>query len=239
MASDSGEWILRGIEEDDPGCLHSPEELIKAVDELGFLPLFHNTIPGFSVEERTPALWWWAEEEARDPWVWREVLARSGRVAYGKFFGHKAGFLSLAWLPYFANARRDGYDFDARWDEGFATQREKKIMDALGEDELFSFQLRQKAGFGKGGEKNFEGTISQLQMQTYLVVRDFRSRVNKLGQPYGWHIAVYTTPEHLWGYDLVTSAYVEEPERSRERIARQMETICPQATHRQIEALLR
>ncbi|MBQ5535193.1 MAG: hypothetical protein IIU01_00380, partial [Oscillospiraceae bacterium] len=65
------------------------------------------------------------------------------------------------------------------------------------------------------------------------------SRENKLGQPYGWHIAVYTTPEHLWGYDLVTSAYVEEPERSRERIARQMETICPQATHRQIEALLR
>lgn len=239
MASESGEWILRGIAADDPRCLHSPEELIRAVDELGFLPLFHNGIPGFSVEERTAVRWWWDEDEAQDPWVWREVLARSGRVAYGKFFGHKAGFISLNWLPYFANARRNGYDFDSRWDEGLATRREKKIMDALGEDELFSFQLRQKAGFGKGGEKNFEGTVSQLQMQTYLVVRDFRARVNKLGQPYGWRIAVYATPEHLWGYDRVTAAYGEEPERSRECIARQLEAVCPQATPRQIEAFLR
>ena len=38
---------------------------------------------------------------------------RYGKVAYGKFFDKKAGFISLEWLPYFANYRRSGYDFDA------------------------------------------------------------------------------------------------------------------------------
>jgi hypothetical protein len=57
-------------------------------------------------------------------------------VAYGKFFGNKAGFISLKWLPYFANFRRSGYDFDSRYQDGLAERREKKIMDYfIGEDE--------------------------------------------------------------------------------------------------------
>ena len=59
--------------------------------------------------------------------------ARSGKVAYGKFFNKKAGFISLEWFPWFANFRRDGYDFDARWEDGLAGYRNKKIMDIFGE----------------------------------------------------------------------------------------------------------
>ena len=50
-------------------------------------------------------------------------------MAYGKFFDKKAGFISREWLPYFANYRRSGYDFDARWEDGLANIREKNIMD--------------------------------------------------------------------------------------------------------------
>ena len=64
-----------------------------------------------------------------DPWEWREIIARSGKVAYGKFFDKKAGFISKQWFPYFANFRRDGYDFDALWDDEKASIRQKKIMD--------------------------------------------------------------------------------------------------------------
>lgn len=73
------------------------------------------------------------------------------------------------------------------------------------------------AGFGKNGEKNFEGTITDLQMRTYLVMRDFRRKRNKAGFEYGWPIAVYSTPEKIWGYDLVTSAYKEKPEESAKK----------------------
>ena len=33
------------------------------------------------------------------------------------------------WLPCFVNYRRDGYDFDALWDDGKASIRQKKMMD--------------------------------------------------------------------------------------------------------------
>lgn len=65
-------------------------------------------------------------------------------------------------------------------------------------DERFFFELKRQAGFGKGGEKNFEGTVTDLQMGSYLLIRDFRRRANKKGFPYGWHISVYSTPEALW-----------------------------------------
>ena len=147
MANESGTWIMYGVEEDDPYCLHTPEELLDQINEMGFLPLFKNEIPGFSVEERTVAKYWWSGDPAHDPWEWREILARSGKVAYGKFFNKKAGFVSLQWLPYFVNFRRDGYDFDALWDDEKASNRQKKIIDLFAEGvELFSYEVKQKAG---------------------------------------------------------------------------------------------
>ena len=119
------------------------------------MPLFKNEIPGFSLEERTAPEYWWSGDPKSDPWEWREIIARSGKVAYGKFFDKKAGFISKQWFPYFANFRRDGYDFDALWDDEKASIRQKKIMDFYLEEnaeaEYFSSELKKKAGFGKGG----------------------------------------------------------------------------------------
>ncbi len=156
-----------------------------------------------------------------------------GNVAYGKFFDGRAGFLSKKWLPVFANYRRDGYDFDARWDDELATWRQKKIMDLFLEEnadaERFSFEVKEKAGFGKGGEKNFEGTLTSLEMETYLVCSDFRQRKNKKGEAYGWHIAVLATPEHLFGRELVTSCYAEDPQDSLRKIVERVRELVPGA----------
>ena len=84
-----------------------------------------------SVEEWTDPHCWWCDDERVDPWRWREIIARRGKIAYGKFFDKKAGFISLEWLPYFVNARRDGYDFDSAWEDGRVSRREKVIMDLL------------------------------------------------------------------------------------------------------------
>ncbi len=202
---------MRGVGENDPGRIKTPEELIRYINEVGFLPLFKNEIDGFSVEEHTLAESWWSDDrEAEDPWRWREVLAGSGRVAYGKFFRRKAGFISLAWLPYFVNFRRDGYDFDSLWEEGKAQYRSKRIMDLFADgSSLFSYEIKEKA---------VEGALTELQMQAYLTVKEFRSRVNRAGQPYGWHIAVYAPAESIWGCDAVTAAYREDPAVSFERI---------------------
>lgn len=239
MAIENGEWIMRGMAWDDPARIQSWEELIGWINEIGFLPLFKNEVAGFSVEEHTSPLYWWSGDAEQDPWEWRCLMARSGQVAYGKFFGKKAGFVSRAWFPHFANWRRDGYDFDSRWDEELASMRQKRIMDCFSEqDEWFSFALKQQAGFCKGGEKNFEGTITDLQMGSYLLIRDFRQRINRKGIPYGWPISVYTTPEALWGYDHIASAYSTAPSESMNLIYEQLQKNFPKATQSELDAVL-
>ena len=239
MALENGRWIMRGLSWNNPRRIRSWQELIRWIDQVGFLPLFKNEIDGFSVEEHTSDLYWWSGEAEQDPWEWRQLIARSGQVAYGKFFGKKAGFISREWFPSFANWRRDGYDFDSRWDEGLASMRQKRIMDQFAPgEERYSFQLKTLAGFSKGGEKNFEGTVTDLQMYGYLLIRDFRQRLNKKGQPYGWPIAVYTTPETLWGYDHISAAYSAEPEYSRGLIWEQMQKNFPAATEKTLQMVL-
>ena len=99
------------------------------------------------------------------------------------------------------------------------------------EEELYSFDAKKMAGFGKGGEKNFAGVITELQMQGYIVTRDFRRRRRKKdGVEYGWPIAVYTTPENLWDYETVSSAYKEDPQISYSRIVEQVNKEFPDAT---------
>ncbi len=214
----------------------TPKEVVEYINVVGFLPLFSNEIPGFSVEDRAISGYWWTGIREKDPWEWREIITRSGNAIYGKFFNRKTGFVSKEWFPVFANYRRNGYDFDARWEDGLASIRAKKIIDIFGEDEeLYSCEIKQKAGFGKEGEKNFEGVITDLQMQSYLVTKDFRRRTRKKdGSEYGWSISVYTTPERLLGYDVVREAYKEDPRVSLKRIFAKIKQEYPGASEKDI-----
>lgn len=220
---------MHGCGRRDPDRIRSWKELAERVERIGFLPLFRNEVEGFSVEEKTSAAFWWTGDPAEDPWEWREIIAADRKIAYGKFFDGKAGFISREWLPKFVNFRRNGYDFDARWQDGLASRREKKIMDFyIGEDGngdtvfrddlILATDLKKKAGFGKGGEKNFPGIFTGLQMQLYLVIAGFRRRENKRGEQYGMAVSIPFPPETIWGYEAVTSAYREDPAESRRKI---------------------
>ena len=249
MENENGEWIMRGKDWNDPCRICTWKELVKWIKKVGFLPLFSNEVKGFSAEEHVSPNYWWTGDREQDPWEWREIIASSHEVAYGKFFGKKAGFISLEWLPYFANSRRNGYDFDARWEDGRASRREKKIMDFfIGEDEdgdslfkeiqILSTDLKKQAGFGKGGEKNYQGIITQLQMETYLVISDFRRRENKRGEEYGMAVSILLPPESIWGYDTVTAAYSESPKKSWERQISRVKELYPDADDQSIIHLL-
>ena len=220
----NGAWYMKCCGREDPSRLRTVEAAAELIRKIGFLPLFSNDIPGFSVEERTCAADWWTDDPARDPWVWRQLLADRPDVVYGKFFDRRAGFVSSEFFPIFANYRRNGYDFDTRIDEGLAPHRERKLMqpfltDGMPNDTtLYSFSLKARAGFGPGGERNYEGVLTDLQMQTYLIIRAFRQRQNKKGQPFGWHLAVLGTPEAKLGYEAFETAYKSAPEQAMEEI---------------------
>ena len=219
--------------------LRSPEDIVSLTVELGFLPFFAGEIPNFSVEECCP-LELWFSENADGPWEWKGPAARSGRCVYGKFFGGKAGFISREWFPDFANLRRDGYDFDARYEDGLAARKDKDVYDTLTEHgALLSKELKRLCNYRKDGKKGFDTIITRLQMQTYVTIGDFVYLQDKFGQTYGWGVAQYTTPEVQFGYDFVTSAYRKDPAKSRTDILAHLKSILPDADETQLLKLMK
>ena len=220
------------------GVIDSAEAILDATRRLGFLPFFKNEIPGFSIAEHTPPQLWFSDT-AEGPWEWKGPVARTGEVVYGKFFKGRAGFISRDWFPVFANYRRRGYDFDALYDDGFAPFADKQIYDVLHEHEsLLSKELKTLSGYGKGGEKGFDGRITRLQMQCYAVIADFEYMQDRFGKEYGWGVARYATPEALFGEDFMQDTYREEPERSMARVYAHLHEICGGACEKQIKKLL-
>jgi hypothetical protein len=215
-------------------------QLADLVRELGFLPLFRCEINGFSLQECTPAGYWFVKD-VEGPWEWREEVAAGGEIAYAKLFNKKAGFISREWYPDFANYRRDGYDFDARYDDGLASMPSKAIMDVLLEHEggLLSNDLKQLAGFGKSGAKGFDTAMTHLQMQTYITARQFEYKHDKEGRPYGWGVGRYAVSENVFGAEWVTSRYAAKPAESKERIAEQAARLFPDAGVKQIDKLIK
>ena len=141
--------------------------------------------------------------------------------------------------PDFANYRRDGYDFDARYDDGPASRKDKTVYDTVADHgALLSKELKRFCNYVKGGNTGFDTVITRLQMQAYLTVGDFVYMQDKYGKPYGWGVAKYTTPEALFGYDFVTSAYGREQEESRARIIAHLESILPGVNEKQILKLI-
>lgn len=217
----------------------SVKELEALVQQMGFLPFFACAIPHFSVEEFTPSCYWFAEGQD-GPWEWRMEVARRGAVAYGKLFSKKAGLVSREWYPDLANYRRNGYDFDARYEDGLAGYREKQIMDVLlREGPTLSKDLKRLAGFVSGGLKGFDTAITNLQMQTYVTVHSFEYAQDRQGRPYGWGIARYAVTEDVLGADVTRGAYSRSPEESKERIIRHLGLLCPKAFDEDLARLIR
>ena len=112
-------------------------------------------------------------------------------------------------------------------------------MDQFAErGELLSSELKRLAGLGREGEKNFEGMVIGLQMGGYLVIQDFRRRINKKGLEYGWPISVYSTPETLWGYEHISSAYLIDPAASKAMVYQQVLKNFPEAQPTELDAVL-
>lgn len=195
--------------------LHSSDELADLVTRIGFLPFFHHGIENFSVEEYTPASFWF-QDGVEGPWEWKTPVIVKTHCAYGKFFCGRAGYISKDWYLDFANWRRQGYDFDARYDDGLAAYQDKLIYETLAsQDSLLSTELKQKSGFGKGGAKGFDSSLTRLQMEGYVVTCGFEYKVDKNGNPYGWGLARYCTSEQFFGPSFARRIYKRTPEESK------------------------
>ncbi|MBQ4089510.1 MAG: hypothetical protein IJC56_06490, partial [Clostridia bacterium] len=193
----------------------SADELCGLVNEVGMLPLFRSVVPGFSVEELTPDEYWFKEDTV-GPWQWRQVLAGGREVAYAKLFNGKYGFVSMEVYPHLANFRRDGYDFDARVDDGLVRDSERRLYELISSGLHLSSALR-KSFSGKG----FESALAALQMRTYVTCSGFEQRLTRNGKPYGWEVSRYEISESVFG-GACSAAYDYDPAESREFLIKRL-----------------
>ena len=218
--------------------IRSKKDLEDAVEKFGFLPYFRNSVEGFSIEEHIQPKYWFGGVEGA--WEWKGPVIRETGCAYGKFFENKAVYVSREWFADFANYRRDGYDFDARYEDGLARRTDKFLYDLLSENApVISKRLKQLGDYRKGGNKGFDTSMTRLQQQCYAVISDFVYLTDKHGEPYGWGVAEYSTPELFLGKDFTDNVYKREPQQSYERVFEHLKKILPHASEEEIKKLLR
>ena len=149
-------------------------------------------------------------------------------IFYGKLFEKKAAYVSKKWYPVLANFRRDGYDFDSRYDDGLASAREFDLFSLIEQNApIESTKLKDVGTYGKNGIKGFETLITRLQMNCYVNIADFVYNTDRYGKPYGWGIGVYTTPEKFGGRFFKANVYKFSPEQCHAKLLRHFQSMFP------------
>ena len=219
--------------------IETKADLIDTINACGFVPLFANSVPGFSVEEHvSPRVWFNGNDDG--VWEWKGPVIRESGCAYGKFFEHKAVFISREWFPDFANYRRDGYDFDARFDDELASYEDKYLFELLDANApILSKRLKALGYYRKGGRKGFDTGITRLQEQCYVLISDFVYERDRYGRPYGWGVAEYATPEVFMGKDFTDKVYSNTPLESYQRILNHMKELLPDVDETTIRRIIK
>jgi hypothetical protein len=220
--------------------IKTKKNLIDAINKYGFVPFFANRIRGFSIEENVSEDIWWNGKDGWKVWEWKGPIINEIHCAYGKFFNNKAVFISKEWFYDFANYRRDGYDFDARYDDGLVSRREKELYNLIYENEpVISKKLKQLGNYKKGGKVGFETLITHLQESCYVLTSDFTYLKDKNGNDYGWGVAEYSTPEKFFGKSFLNKVYKRTPEESYKKLFAHLKSILPNATDDEIKRILK
>lgn len=233
------------------------EQIEQLIREWGFLPFFKNHIKGFSIEEMTPPDIFYGnsiDDFNNGPWGWKGPIISRWESAYGKFFCGKAGFVSLEWLPDFINWRRSVHTLRSQEKDA------RHILEVLVENEsMLSRQLKTASGFSLSRKRTtsspdnprqtvenkrngmaFDSLIAQLQMGTHVCIADFEYLISKKGEPYGWGVARYCTPEAMYPdlFPVKETAAGRTPRQSRSRIISHLCDVLPDVERASWEKLI-
>ena len=215
--------------------IHDCPELMEAIQQVGLLPLLANNIPGFSADKLVlPECRYVVTDEGWDwpLWDWKGPMVTEGHFAYGKFFGGKAGFVTMEWWPDLCNYRR------AKYPEPAEDSIEGTILEVLRVNgSMITRDLRAACGFdGAKMRSKFDSYVTRLQMACRVVTEDFVYPTDKHGNRYGWGWALLTTPEHLFGRDACLCK--RTPEDSRRRILVHLYSLLPYVAKKHWERII-
>lgn len=226
--------------------IRTKQDLEDAVESFGILPFFSSSIPGFSVEEMCDPSVYFTDQPG--VWEWKGPVIQETGCAYGKFFGKKAAFIARKWFPDYCSWRRDGYDFDARAEDGLADYRLQYLYGLIEKHRsVLSKDLKIEGGYaGADGRKKdgweprkgFDTDIAKLQMLGYVTTTDFEYELDRNGKEYGWGLARYAVVENHFPASFRKQLYQRTPRESYRRLLRHLEKVLPDAPENEIEYFL-
>ncbi len=228
-----------------PPRVTSAEAMLETILELGIVPFFANVIPGFSIEEMTPAQNWFDTQEnlSYTPWDWKIPCVQSGDVAYGKFLlGGKAAFASIEWYAELRNYRQA----QAKYQPDSAQQQ---VLDYLAQNGSIGIkEVRGLLGIKKG---QADALICKLMQQCRVVTGDIIRVYRGPDLSYnGWQTSSFCTPEALFdkqavpffaGFDAGDDHPLQvdhSPEESYRLLTEKIRSLAPEATDKAIAKLL-
>lgn len=202
--------------------------MIETIRHYGILPFFKGAVPGWSVEEMTPPECWFTSSEELGPWDWKIEAVRQGDIAYGKFLGGKAAFMTVGLYRHLMNWRRslpkymvaEGFRHTDKTRSGIlmkhlspaalAAIRQNGTADmkeirsavtgAVTPSLIRALGASYRANLIPVVKKSITDSIIQfLEMGTWTVVGDFTRVYRGPELQYsGWQRASFTTPDALF-----------------------------------------
>ena len=103
---------------------------------------------------------------------------------------------------------------------------------------IFSSELKKKAGFGKGGEKGFDGVITALPDADLSFVSEIFASEKTKGEAYGWPVAALLYAGASLGTGSCDKRLCRISGFLRRKIAAHMREIYPIATRQQVHRLV-
>ena len=228
-----------------PPRVTSAEAMLETILELGIVPFFANVIPGYSIEEMTPAQNWFDTQEnlSYTPWDWKIPCVQSGDVAYGKFLlGGKAAFASIEWYAELRNYRQAQPKYQP-------DSAQKQILAYLAQNGSIGIkEVRGLLGIKKG---QADALICRLMQQCRVITGDILRVYRGPDLSYnGWQTSSFCTPEALFdkpavpffaGFDAGDDHPLQvghSPEESYRLLTEKIRSLAPEATDKEIAKLL-
>lgn len=170
------------------GSVVSPETMHELILSYGLIPFFANAIPGFSIEDHTPAEHWF-QDDSMGPWDWKIACVQSGDIAYGKFlWGGKAAFASVEVYRELMNWRR------SRLVPSETERQVLALMEAQGS--IGMADIRKLLGVKKSAA---DAVMTKLQYQMRVVTGDIQRVYRGADLHYnGWQRSSFCSPEALF-----------------------------------------
>lgn len=239
--------------------LRTAHDLDLAINALGVIPFFGGTLKGLSVQALAdPALWF--ADGVDGPWQWKGPVIGMGHAAYGKFLAGKAVYMRLDAYADFLNYRRWCMTMSTQGEARLGGLSERGLLRIIEEaGSLVSSELKEMLGMGRRHARradelvdvlaldstaprssmcsSLDRMLTRLQMAGRLCIENFEYPVAASGHHYGWGLARYTTPEALYGEEIL-QCQDRTPLESRARLAEMLIKAAPEASARHIHTLL-